>query len=319
MQLALYGSIAWRHPLGFGRVIDWAVEFGWDCVDARGMSLDAPGPLEASINAFGCDMLGPRYIRKSARRELKNKLDDAGKPLLGIYCASSANLPGELGRRRLAVLAQYLELAAELGCPWLRPINNTTATHAADPEQPTMPAEEAYDRTVEGLREVGRRAKDLGIGLLLENNENTVTPDAASLVRLRRDLRDVCHVGIAYDAANAYFQGNDPAEGFSLLASQIDVLHLKNVRRHRDQRWDYVPRGDYSYEWTRLADGDLNWPRMLSLAADHGFDGPLVYEYANPFKGMPPEYWDTLPEPEEAARDEAEYLRKVLAELEQEE
>ena len=57
MQLALYGSIAWRHPLGIGQVIDWATRFGWDCIDARGMSLGVPGDRERNENAFGYDML----------------------------------------------------------------------------------------------------------------------------------------------------------------------------------------------------------------------------------------------------------------------
>ena len=38
---------------------------------------------------------------------------------------------------------------------------------------------------------------------------------------------------------------------------------------------------------------------------------PLVYEYVNPFKGMPLSYWDTLPEPEEAAAREAAFLRAI--------
>lgn len=317
MQIVLYGSIGWRHPLGLGRVIDWAEEFGWDCVDARGMSIDVPGPLALRMNAFGYDMLGPRQIRKSARMELKKKLDGAGKQLSGIYCSSSANLPGEMGERYRSLLEEYLELGADLGCDWIRPINNTTATHGADPQRPEMTAEEAYDRTIEGLRQIGPRAKELGIGLLLENNENTVTPDAPSLVRMRKDLSDVCRVGIAYDPTNAYFQGLDPVESFATLAGQIDILHLKNVRRHSDARWDYVPRGDFSYEWTHLADGDLNWRELLKLAASQGFDGPLVYEYVNPFKGMPLKYWDALPEPEDAARDEAAFLRSVLSEMEE--
>jgi hypothetical protein len=34
--------------------------------------------------------------------------------------------------------------------------------------------------------------------------------------------------------------------------------------------------------------------------------------YVNPFKGMPLAYWNTLPEPDEAARQEAAFLRGLL-------
>ncbi len=311
MKLSLYGSIAWRHPLGLLKVAEWATEYGWDCIDARGLSIDVPGPVALRLGAFGYDMLGPRQIRASARRELAQRLQALGQPLLGIYCSSSVNLPGPDGDMYRQLFAEYLQLGADLGVQWIRPINNTTAV----PDGQPMSKTEAYDRTVEGLRLLGRRAAELDLGLLLENNENTVTPDAPSLAQMRRDLADVCRIGIAYDPANAYFQGLDPVEGFQVLRGQIDVLHLKNAIRHTDSRWDYAPRGDYHYQWTGLADGDLNWKQLLKEAKDGGFDGPLVYEYVNPFKGMPREYWDTLPEPSEAAQREGQYLRQLLADF----
>ena len=115
MELALYGSIAWRHPLGIGQVINWAREYGWDCVDARGMSIGLPGDVERNLNAFGYDMLGPRQIRNSARAELRKRLEDAGMPLLCIYCSSPVNLAGELGEQYRELFREYLQLAAELG------------------------------------------------------------------------------------------------------------------------------------------------------------------------------------------------------------
>jgi sugar phosphate isomerase/epimerase len=221
------------------------------------------------------------------------------------------NLPGDAGREARDLFCEYLQLGADLGVPWIRSINNTTFAGSAPPMSP----QEAFARTAEGLRQIAPVARQLNIGLLLENNENTVTPDAESLLRLKRDLGDVCRVGIAFDPVNAYFQGLDVDQGLDLLAGHIDILHLKNVRRSREKRWDYVPRGDDSYAWTTLAGGDLDWKTLLQRAADAGFDGPLVYEYVNPFKGMPLRYWDTLPEPEDAARKESLFLRKILDEL----
>jgi len=308
MQLTLYGSIAWRHPCGFGKVMELAREFGWHAVDARGLSIDIPGDIDHRINAFGYDMLGPRQIRPSARADLRKRLMDAELTLSGIYCASPVNLPWELGERCREHFREYLRLAADLGAEWVRSINNTTNSHAGHP----MPYEEAYQRTVNGLREVGGLADDLGVGILLENNENTVTFDAASLLRVKRDLGNACRAGIAFDAVNAYFQEVDVEGDVQKLAGQIDILHLKNVRRADTPRWDYMPRGKFSYEWTSLAEGDIDWQRLLQMARADGFTGPLVYEYVNPFKGMPLTYWNTLPEPEDAARREAEFLRGII-------
>lgn len=315
MQLCLYGSIGWRHPGGFPQVVDWARTFGWDMVDARGLSLEIPGDVTKRFGAFGYDMLGPAQIRPSARDELKLKLADAGLPLLGIYCSSPVNLRGDQGEHYRDLFREFVQLAADLGADWVRAINNTTASYDGADFAP----DEAFDRTVTGLQQVASFAADLGVGLMLENNENTTTADANALVRMQDALERVtdtaCRVGIAYDPVNAYFQGHDPVPGFEVLRGRITCLHLKNVRRFQESSYQYMPRGDSSYEWTSLADGDLDWRDLLMLAHDTGFDGPLVFEYVNPFKGMPPEYWDTLREPQAAAQEEARFLKSILDDI----
>jgi sugar phosphate isomerase/epimerase len=311
MQIALYGSIAWRHPFGFAQVIDWAGQFGWDLVDARGLSLDIPGDETKRLGAFGYDMLGPRQVRPSARVDLRRRLEVAGLQLLCIYCSAPVNLSGTVGEESRGLFCEFLQLAADVGCPWVRAINNTTSSDTG----PDMSPQEAFDRTVAGIQELAARAADLGVGIMLENNENTTTSNAEELRTMQDAIGDVCRTGIAYDPVNAYFQGHDPAAGFETLQDRITVVHLKNVRRHEAADFQYVPRGSFSYEWTSLAEGDLDWRNLLQLARTSGFDGPLTFEYVNPFKGMPPEYWNCLREPEQAAEEEARFLRRIISEL----
>ena len=308
MQLCLYGSIGWRHAGGFPQVVDWANQYGWDLVDARGLSLDIPGNTTRKLGAFGYDMLGPRQIRPSARDELRSRLAEAGLPLLGIYCSSPVNLRGDMGNQYRDLFREFVQLAADVGAGWVRAINNTTESYDGDPFTP----EEAFEQTVEGLQAVASFAADLGVGLMLENNENTTTSDPESLMEMKDAVGTECEVGIAYDPVNAYFQGHDPTPGFAVLEGHITCLHLKNVRRYEESSHQYLPRGDYSYEWTSLADGDIDWKALLARAKEVGFDGPLVFEYVNPFKGMPPEYWDTLREPHDAAEEEAAFLRPIV-------
>ncbi|QGJ69794.1 Sugar phosphate isomerase/epimerase [Planctomycetales bacterium 10988] len=309
MQLVLYGSIAWRHFRGFDQVIRWAKDFGWDAVDARGMSLDVEGPLDVRLNAFGYDMLGPKQVRKSARLELREQLEAVGLPFECLYCSSPVYLTGEQGEAARQLFLDYLQLAHDLGAKWVRPINNMLPA----PESDTLlSAQQVIDRTLAGLEKMALRAAELDIGLLLENNENSTTPDAESLLAFQNELQSLCRAGIAYDAANAYMQGLDPAQELSKLGSHLSALHVKNVRRHETQRWDYLPKGDKAYEWVLPQDGDLKWQELLQQAAEQGFDGPVVYEYVNPFKGMPLEYWDSIPEPEQAAQEVQKYLRGIL-------
>jgi sugar phosphate isomerase/epimerase len=311
MQLCLYGSIGWRHPGGFLQVIEWARECGWQMVDARGLTLDIPGDEAKKLGAFGYDMLGPRQIRPSARDELRLRLADAGLRLLGIYCSSPVNLQGELGEQSRDLFREFVQLAADLGAGWVRAINNTTASYDGNEFSP----EQAFEQTVDGLQKIAPFAGDLDVGLMLENNENTTTSNAESLVRMQDAIAGACRTGIAWDPVNSYFQGDDPVPGFETLKGRVTCLHLKNVRRFADAQHRYLPRGDCSYQWTSLADGDLDWPALLALAKQTGFDGPLVFEYVNPFKGMPAEYWDTLREPRRAAVEEADFLRQTVDSL----
>ena len=65
------------------------------------------------------------------------------------------------------------------------------------------------------------------------------------------------------------------------------MLHVKNVRRRQPGELDYMPKDVYGYEWTELPDGDIDWKEVLAELRLGGFDGYVLYEYVNPFKGMP--------------------------------
>lgn len=312
MKTALYGSIGWKHPAGIFQVLDWAKQFGWDYVDARGMTLDIPGGPEKQLTAFGYDMLGPRQIRPTARQQLKARCEELGIPIICIYCAAPLNLEGDLGDENRALFQEFIDLAADLNVPWVRSINNTTRTYAEHEFTP----EQAFERTIAGLKEIGPYAADRDVGILIENNENTVTSGATELLEMQNEVGGGCKIGIAYDGTNAYFQGLNPFDELQSLAGNVDVLHVKNVRRHNDPQFSYLPRGDFSYEWASLAAGDVDWRAMLQEAVRGGFDGPITFEYVNPFKGMPADYWNVLREPEQAAEEESNYLREVLSEIE---
>ena len=311
MQTALYGSIGWKHPFGIFQVLEWAKEFGWDSVDARGMTLDIPGGPKKQLTPFGYDMLGPRQIRPTARQQIRAHCEEIGVPIICLYVPSPVNLQGQLGDDNRELFKEFVQLASDLGIEWVRAINNTTESYSDEP----FTEEEAFARTVAGLREVGQFAADLDVGILLENNENTTTSCANELLAMQNEVRGSCRIGIAYDGANAYFQGLNELDELQELAGSVDFLHLKNVKRHNDPAFSYLPRGDFSYEWTTLQHGDVDWQAFLKLAVEGGFDGPLTFEYVNPFKGMPADYWNILREPEVAAAEEIAYIKQVLEDL----
>lgn len=57
------------------------------------------------------------------------------------------------------------------------------------------------------------------------------------------------------------------------------------------------------FEWALLSQGDIDYIPVLQSLHACGFDGPIVCEYANPYKGMSRDFWDAMPAPEVWAED----------------
>ena len=306
MKLALYGGIGWQHPFGLAKVLAWAGKYDYHGISLRGYTLDVPQPEERHYNALGYDMLSPSLVNTAGRDEFlrvlkAKKLDIA---CLSCYCPLTYP-PGELRERSLALNRAYLDLAAALGVLWLRSIGNVLNPL---PDLSLAPTE-AHELHVAALKELLPYAKERGVRLIVETNENTTTSHAAELLAVRDAVGP--DLDLVMDGANLYMEGRDIMSEARQLAPHIAMLHVKNVRRRRPGELDYMPKEVYGYEWTELPDGDIDWQAVLAELRSGGFDGYVLYEYVNPFKGMPRAYWHLLPDPETAARTAAAYLRSL--------
>lgn len=306
MKLALYGGVGWQHPFGLAKVLAWAGKYGYDGISIRGYTLDVPRPTAQHHNAIGYDMLSPRLINEAGRNEFQRvlkakKLDIA---CLSCYCPLTYP-PGALRQQSLDLNREYIDLAAALGVLWLRSIGNVLKP---TPEIALTPVE-AMDLHVSALKELFPYARERGVRLIIETNENTTTSNAAELLAVRDAVGP--ELDVVMDGANLYMEGRDVRQEARDLAPHIAMLHVKNVRRRPPGELDYLPKSNHGYEWTELPDGDIDWKDVFDLLRSGGFDGYVLYEYVNPFKGMPRDYWHLLPDPETAARSAAEYLRSV--------
>ncbi len=304
MKLALYGGIGWQHPFGLAKVLAWAGKYGYHGISVRGYTLDVPRPIERHYNAVGYDMLSPRLINEAGRYEFHRvlrakKLDIA---CYSCYCPLTYP-PGALRNESLNINRAYIDLAAALGVIWLRSIGNVLNP---DPDTKLSP-QEARELHVAALKELLPYATERGVRLIVETNENTTTATAAELLAVRDAVGPA--LDLVMDGANLYMEGRNVLKEARQLGPHIAMLHVKNVRRRQPGAIDYLPKDAYGYEWTELPDGDLDWREIVDILRQGGFDGYVLYEYVNPFKGMPREYWHLLPDPESAARSAAEHLR----------
>ena len=306
MKLALYGGIGWQHPFGLAKVLAWAGKYGYHGISLRGYTLDVPQRLERHYNAVGYDMISPRLVNEAGRNEFRRVLRAKKLEIacLSCYCPLTYP-PGELREQSLSLNRAYIDLAAALDVYWLRSIGNVL--HPVPGVE--LSYEEAQDHHVAALKELMPYAKERGIRLIVETNENTTTSNADELLAVRDAVGP--DLDIVMDGANLYMEGRDVLREARQLAPHIAMLHVKNVRRRQPGELDYLPKNVYGYEWTELPDGDVDWKVVLDELRHGGFDGYVLYEYVNPFKGMPRAYWHLLPDPEEAAKSAAEYLRDL--------
>ncbi|WP_315780084.1 MULTISPECIES: sugar phosphate isomerase/epimerase family protein [unclassified Bradyrhizobium] len=196
------------------------------------------------------------------RRVLRAALAEVGATVSSINMPSlDQNLASAFPRVRRASIAMFqdaIDLAADLGAPWLVTVPGRMS--------PLFPAP-VGDRTAWLTDAIGQllpRAQSRGVGLAIENVPFAGFPDAASLGAFVRSF-DSPHVGVCYDAANAHFIGEDPAEGLYQLGDLVRVAHLSDTTRD-------IWRHD------RVGLGDVPCEKFLRALDEIGFEGPCTLE-----------------------------------------
>ncbi len=173
----------------------------------------------------------------AARRELRSVLQDVGAFKTAINLPSlDHNLASPFSRARAASVRMFedtIDLAADIGAE--------TVVVVPGRMSPLFPPS-IEDRTGwvgEGVSRLLPRAEARGVGLAIENVPFAAFPDAAALERFVRGFTSPA-IGVCYDAANAHFIGESPAEGIRQLADLLRIVHLSDTGR---DAWRHAPIG----------------------------------------------------------------------------
>lgn len=305
MRLSLYSAVAFKNPFGLAHAIDIASTFGYDAIEVRGHSLDAPIREERHLNAVGYDMIGPSTLDRIGQRMLQSRMEEKNLTFSGISCYNSLTLPeGDVADKAMEKFREMFDFAAEMGIPWVRLIGfSETPYEGIGQSRPE--AKRLMAKRIQELIEYGRPHD---IGILLENGENII-PNRSSETLEIADMVASPKLKIVFDVYNAVFEGLNPLEEMKTLGNRIDVLHVKNARTRAPSEVDYAPKGDKGFQWTLLTDGEIDYRRIMEQARNQGFDGDIVCEYANPYKGMSRDFWNSIPDARDWARNAKEFLR----------
>lgn len=166
-------------------------------------------------------------------------------------------VPPETREIRVQALIAGAEFAAKLGAP-------SVTTHAGFiPENPKDPL---YEGTVDALRRIAARCKDLGLSFCFETGQET----PITLLRAMSDI-GTGNLGVNLDPANLLMYGKaNPIDALDILGPYIMGVHAKD--------------GEYPTEPNSLGvekplgDGRVDFPRLVPKLKSFGYSGPLTIE-----------------------------------------
>lgn len=251
------------------KILDFAQQNGFAAVELRGLQgkMDLP-----SLPEFA-----------SARMDQsKKEIADHG---LRISCVdSSANLhdEGQQHEQQLADARRFIDLASQLGAPYVRVFGNKLVG----------PRATALEHIAASLRGLGDYAGPKNVTVLLESHGDFT--DSPALQEILEKANS-SHVGLLWDAHNTYVEGKeDPAVTVKTLGKDMRHTHLKDSRMENGKD-HYVLTGR----------GQVPVKRQVELLRQTQYSGFYSFEWE---KVWHPE----IEEPEIAIADYAQVMRQYL-------
>ncbi len=189
------------------------------------------------------------------------------------------------GRDNLSYSHRSLDAAAALGARVvsvglhepLTPAQQQTLWFWTQPGAVNDPADpKAWKRAVDGLRELGQHAHDLGLLLSLELYEDTYLGTAAQAVRLVRDI-GLNAVGLNLDLGNLVRLHRPVEQWPDILTAALpwtNYWHVKNYQRDEDPL-----TGQVFAVPTTMRDGIINYRSAVRQALAAGFAGVFTCEH----------------------------------------
>jgi len=233
------------------RVLDVAGREGYDGVELRFLE--------------GDDALWRRpELSGSGLGQTRERLRDAGLSVSCVDTRSFFHDPDPAVRARARdEAARSLDLAARLGAPGIRVFG--------DRVQPGADLAATREWIVEAMEALAAESRDTGVEVWLESHGDfACAAQTRSVLELVRSPR----AGVVWDPANAFEQGEPPAEGPRRLGSRIRHVHLKDLRRAEG-------RGAAGGGWTPALPGEGEFPadEVLALLHRAGYEGFVSFEW----------------------------------------
>ncbi len=220
-------------------IYSMAKDFGFDGIEVRGL-----GNIAAHVSPFVATQL-PHTIEKLA--ELRLEI-----PCLSPGCCLKF---AEKAEETHAQLVQHIELAAQLGTPYVRILGDLAAQADGEVDDTIVLA---------ALKRLVPIAEANGVTLLVETNG--VYADTARLCQLLNQIASDA-VAALWDMHHPYrFAGETPGQTVQNLGAYIKYVHVKDSIMEDDViRYKIMGEGDLPIDAMMLALNSINYDGYVSL------------------------------------------------------
>lgn len=244
----------------FEKIVNFASENNYDGIEIRTIQrqLDLPKCTEFST---------PAKIAQT-----KKFVKDRGIKIVNLGASTALHHRDAAMRRKdLDEARQFIDLAAQLNCPYIRVFPNDFP--------PDQDRSGTIDLITQGLLELGDYAKGTDVKVLMESHGQVVK--SADLETIMKAAEHE-HVGLIWDIVNMWSVTNEPpAEVYQKLKKYVRHTHIKDLKLVGGKEQytllgqgespvfegiDALIKGDYngyfSFEWEKLWHPEIAEPEI---------------------------------------------------------
>lgn len=249
----------------------------------------------------------PTSCPQEMLEELKSLAEKLGITIIALtpYNSRFNDLDPSVRKAEESDVIRVIKAAEYLGAKYIRIYGGNYAAGDTDPDGKKWAA------LVNSMRQLGDIAEKHGVRLVIENHFNTMTVSAKQSIALSREINHPS-VGILYDQANLTFTGQeDYKTAIPLQTEKVYYMHVKDLEFKKGQT-AFVssdvshPKEEERNVYTRIVgEGELDWPEILKMVKEYGYDGWLSLEYERRW------HPDDIPDASIGMKKCAEYLRTL--------
>ena len=191
--------------------------------------------------------LWPADHDAAARAATRRILEDRGLKIVSVNPPSlDQNLVSPVAEMRAYTVEMFrniIELAGDLGVQYVVTVTGRIHPLFAPPK------DQVWGWLRAGLEALIPHAEKAGVKIALENIPMASLPLADDLMEFL-DTMDSDRLCICYDAANAEFVAEDPAQGLLRVAPRLELVHVSDTKR---DVWKHDPVGMGQVDFAAVA------------------------------------------------------------------